>query len=224
MKLTKDEITRLEKLKGMKSEEMTDEEKKELKSLQEKADADDDPSYKGDLSQEAFDKEYALSKRRQKRADEAEAKNAELQAKLDKINEEKMKADGKLSELVETQKAKIADQEAELSEYRARDADRWKNIAKNLSPKLKESFGEGEDPATIRANIRKYDEFVSLGFIDSEGNPAGAGGGDGRSGGYANLKWADLMADLSLAKKVKDENPSLYAKLKEEGLKKPTRI
>ena len=230
MKLSKDEQARLDALLAKeKSEEgLTDEEKSELKTLQEKAkkkDPDNDPDpdpnkdqdgdkYKGPLTQEAFDKIFAESKRNRKRATDLKNEKEALERKA-------AEDAGNFEDLYKQEvKARQADAE-ELEMYRTQASKRWDRIKDELPPKIQAAFDmDADDPKAIASNLAKFDEWQELGLLDH-----GKGsGGNPPSGGYEKLYWEDLHADESLSRKVKKENPTLWRKLYENfqsGIRKP---
>ena len=206
MQLTKDEQARLTKLKAIAVDELTAEQKTELKTLQEKeAKKEQDPPTQADL-----DRIYA-----------------ELQKQKTKTQKEKDRADAleltrateaeEFKPLYETELEKNKTMTGELDSYRKTAAARLTTIKKDIPENLLKALEDGDDPEIIARNLAKYDEWVALGFLKKQGGNNGGGGNN--PGGNITYKWQDLVDDTALMIKVKNEQPELYEKLKKAGIK-----
>jgi len=209
MKLTKDEQTRLENLQGKKSEDLSDEEKAELKTLQDKLD-----SYEGDLSQERFNAMYAENKANREKARLLKEENDRLlKAQKDAEDEEKRKK-GEVDELYKAEKKKNEALEAENKIYREANLAKWQKIKATLPPKLAGAFKDDDSPEIVSANLAEYEKYIELGFIDADGKISGGGS---PPGGFEKYTWKDLQETPGLATKVFNEDPELYEKLRRES-------
>jgi len=213
MKLTTDEQARLKILTGKKADDLTDEEKTELKGLEEKAEKDEkgDPDYKGDLSQEAFNAMYAENKASRKAKKDEKIRADALQLQIDTEDEKNRLENGEAKDLLKAEKLKTETLKTENEGYRKANAKKWEALKKTLPPKVADKFKDGDTPDIISANIAKYDEYVEIGFITQDGKIKGD---NTPAGGFEKYTWKDLCETPGLADKIQRENPELYNKLR----------
>lgn len=212
MKLTTEEQARLSKLQAIKAEDLSAEEKAELEALQEK-EAKEDDSYKGDLTQEAFNRMYAENKASRDKAKAEKEERERLQGIIDAEKLEAEKKKGEFEKLYNTEKETRENLEKEVAQYREANLNKWTELKKNFPPNIAELFKEGDEPTTIAENLANYDKFVKAGLITEDGTPAK---GAGNPGGHKDLTWEKMLAEPGLAMKIKSENPQLYEELRKK--------